>query len=152
MRRVRSPRYAAALLVGGLYIWAFLFRPMRTPGISSLFLGQGTEMIVTLLAVLTLMGSWVFGADATALAFTQAEVSILFSAPLSRRRLIGYKLFRAQIAVLINSLIWVFVLRRGGTILPSPLRAISLWVLFSTLNLHRLGAATRSRARGGASS
>ena len=141
MRRVRSPRYAAALLVGGLYIWAFLFRPMRTPGISSLFLGQGTEMIVTLLAVLTLLGSWVFGADATALAFTQAEVSILFSAPLSRRRLIGYKLFRAQIAVLINSLIWVFVLRRGGTILPSPLRAISLWVLFSTLNLHRLGAA-----------
>ena len=141
MRRVRSPRYAAALLVGGLYIWAFLFRPMRTPGIAWLFLGQGTEMIVTLLAVLTLMGSWVFGADATALAFTQAEVSILFSAPLSRRRLIGYKLFRAQIAVLINSLIWVFVLRRGGTILPSPLRAISLWVLFSTLNLHRLGAA-----------
>lgn len=141
VRRVRSPRYAAALLVGGLYIWAFLFRPMRNTGLASLFLGQGTEMVITLLSVLTLMGSWVFGADATALAFTQAEVSILFSAPLSRRRLIGYKLFRAQIAVLINSLIWVFVLRRGGTILPSPLRAISLWVLFSTLNLHRLGAA-----------
>jgi len=141
VRRVRSPRYAAALFVGGLYIWAFLFRPMRNAGVASLFLGQGTEMIVTLLAVLTLMGSWVFGADATALAFTQAEVSFLFSAPLTRRRLIGYKLFRAQIAVLINSLIWVFVLRRGGTILPSPLRAISLWVLFSTLNLHRLGAA-----------
>ena len=141
VRRIRQPRYAAALLVGGLYIWSFLFRPMRNAGIANLFLGQGTEMIVTLLAVLTLMGSWVFGADATALAFTQAEVSILFSAPLSRRRLIGYKLFRAQIAVLINSLIWVFVLRRGGTILPSPLRAISLWVLFSTLNLHRLGAA-----------
>ena len=141
VRRVRSPRYAAALFVGGLYIWAFLFRPMRNTGLASLFLGQGTEMVITLLSVLTLMGSWVFGADATALAFTQAEVSILFSAPLSRRRLIGYKLFRAQIAVLINSLIWVFVLRRGGTILPSPLRAISLWVLFSTLNLHRLGAA-----------
>ena len=141
VRRVRSPRYAAALLVGGVYVWAFLFRPMRHEGITSIFLGHGTEMIVTLLAVLTLMGSWVFGADATALAFTQAEVSFLFSAPLSRRRLILYKLFRSQIAVLINSLIWVFVLRRGDTILPSPLRAISLWVLFSTLNLHRLGAA-----------
>ena len=34
------------------------------------------------------MGSWVFGADTTALAFTQAEVSILFPAPLSRRALI----------------------------------------------------------------
>ena len=141
VRRIRSPRYAAALIVGGLYIWSFLFRPMRNAGVTSLFLGQATEMIVTLLALITLMGSWVFGADATALAFTQAEVSFLFSAPLSRRRLMGYKLFRSQIVVLINSLIWVFVLRRGGTILPSPLRAVGLWVLFSTLNLHRLGAA-----------
>ena len=58
VRRVRSPRYAAALLVGGLYIWAFLFRPMRNTGLASLFLGQGTEMVITLLSVLTLMGSW----------------------------------------------------------------------------------------------
>jgi hypothetical protein len=141
LRRARSPRYAAALIAGGLYIWSFLFRPMRNASVASMFLGQGTEMLVTLLTVLTLMGSWVFGADATALAFTQAEVTMLFSAPLSRRRLIGYKLFKAQIAVLINSLIWVFVLGRGSTILPSPLRAISIWVLFSTLSLHRLGAA-----------
>src|SRR5439155_4055465 len=54
---------------------------------------------------------------------------------------VGYKLFRAQIAVLINALIWVFILGRGGTLLPSPLRAVGLWVMFSTLNLHRLGAA-----------
>ena len=65
------------------------------------------------------MGSWVFGSDTTALAFTQAELSFLFPAPLSRRALIGYKLFRAQIAVLINALIWVFVLRRGGGPLPA---------------------------------
>lgn len=144
VRRLRSPRYAVALIVGVLYLWGFLLRPMTqgTPGGgTSFFLGRPTEMIVTLLAVITLMGSWVFGSDATALAFTQAEVSILFSAPVSRRQLIAYKLFRAQFAVLFNALIWVFVLRRGGTELPSPLRAISLWVLFSTLNLHRLGAA-----------
>ncbi|MDB4874679.1 MAG: hypothetical protein JWM41_1125 [Gemmatimonadetes bacterium] len=139
--RARSPRYAAALIVGGLYLYSFLFRPAAARGASSLLLGQPTEMIVTLLAVLTLMGSWIFGSDATALAFTQAEVSMLFPAPLSRRSLIGYKLFRAQITVLINALVWVFILRRGGTLLPSPLRAIGLWVLFSTLNMHRLGAA-----------
>jgi len=143
LRRARSPRYAAALVAGGAYIWWFLLHPMgkMTPTTLSSFLGQGTEMFVTLLTVLTLMGSWVFGADATALAFTQAEVSMLFAAPLSRRRLIAYKLFKAQIAVLINSLIWVFVLRRGNVILPSPLRAIGIWVLFSTLSFHRLGAA-----------
>lgn len=141
LQRVRSPRYAAALIVGALYVWTFLLRPTRGAGALSFLLGQPTEMLVTVLLVLTLMGSWVFGSDTTALAFTQAELSILFPAPLSRRALIGYKLFRSQIAVTINALIWVFVLRRGSTELASPLRAIALWVLFSTLSLHRLGAA-----------
>lgn len=141
LRRARSPRYAAALVVGALYVWTFLLRPTRGTGALSFLLGQPTEMLVTVLMVLTLMGSWVFGSDTTALAFTQAELSILFPAPLSRRALIGYKLFRSQIAVMVNALIWVFVLRRGSTELASPLRAIALWVLFSTLSLHRLGAA-----------
>jgi hypothetical protein len=141
LRRVRSPRYAAALIVGVVYIWSFLLRPTSHTSTTSAFLGLPTEMLVTLFAVLTLMGTWVFGSDTTALAFTPAEVSLLFPGPLSRRQLIGYKLYRAQIAVLFNALIWVFVLRRGGTALPSPLRAIGIWALFSTLNLHRLGAA-----------
>jgi hypothetical protein len=140
-RRARSPRYAAALIVGVLYVWSFLVRPVNQAGATSFLLGQPTEMLVTLLMMLTLMGAWLFGADATALAFTQAEVSMLFSAPVARRSLILYKLYRAQIAVLVNALIWVFVLRRGGSALPAPLRAVGLWVLFSTLNLHRLGAA-----------
>lgn len=140
-RGARSPRYLVAFAVGAVYIWAFLIRPVNRGAATPSLLGQPTEMIITLLAVLTLMGSWIFGSDATALAFTPAELSLLFPAPLSRRALIGYKLFRAQIAVLINSLIWVFVLRRGGSALPGPLRALSVWALFSTLNLHRLGAA-----------
>lgn len=141
VRGARSPRYLAALAVGAFYVWAFLIRPVNRGASGSFLLGQPTEMIVTLLSVLTLMGSWVFGSDATALAFTQAEVSLLFPAPLSRRALMGYKLFRSQTAMLINALIWVFVLRRGGSTLPGVLRAISVWALFSTLNLHRLGAA-----------
>ena len=68
-------------------------------------------------------------------------MSLLFPAPLSRNALIGYKLTRAQMAVIINVLIWVFILRRGGTVLPAAMRALAIWVLFSTLNLHRLGAA-----------
>jgi hypothetical protein len=140
-RRARSPRYAVALIVGALYLWGFLWRPVNYPGATSFLLSQPSEMLITLLAVLTLAGPWVFGSDTLALAFTQAEVSMLFPAPLSRRGLIGHKLFRAQVAVLINAAIWVFVLRRGGNFLPSPLRAVGVWVLFSTLNLHRLGAA-----------
>jgi len=141
VRRARNPRHVVALLVGVGYIWLFLFRPVSRGTSTSLWAGKPVEMLATLLLTLTLAGAWVFGSDTLALAFTPAEVSMLFPAPVSRRGLIGYKLYRAQIGVLINALIWVFVLRRGGTAIPSPLRALSLWVLFSTLNLHRLGAA-----------
>ena len=38
------------------------------------------------------------------------------------------------------SSIWVVLLRRGGTSLPFWMRAISLWIILSTLYLHRVGA------------
>ena len=141
LQRLRSPRYAAGLIAGVLYVWWFLVRPANRAHGASFLLGQETEIVVTVLLVATLMGSWVFGADASALAFSEAEVSLLFAAPLSRRQLIAFKLVRAQLAVVVNTLIWVFILHRGGTALPAGLRAISLWVLFTTLNWHRLAAA-----------
>jgi hypothetical protein len=141
LRRVRSPRYAAALIVGVAYVWVFLLRPVGHPAVANALVAQPTEMIVSLLMAITLLGAWVFGSDLTALAFTQAEVSMLFPAPVSRRALIAFKLSRAQVAVIVNTIIWVVILRRGDVALPSVLRAISIWALFSTLNLHRLGAA-----------
>src|SRR6185503_14180214 len=91
--------------------------------------------------VLGAMSAWVFGEDKTALAFSAPEVSMLFPAPLSRRDLVGYKLLRAQIAILFNVVIWVALLRRGGTELPPLMRALGIWVLFTTTHLHRLCAA-----------
>lgn len=140
LKRARNPRYGVALVVAAFYIWAFLLRPTSV-GLGEIFITRPGETIATLLMVITLAGTWVFGSDTMALAFTPAELSLLFPAPLSRRQLIGYKLYRAQIAVLVNALIWVFVLRRGGNYVPAPMRALGIWVLFSTLNLHRLGAA-----------
>ena len=81
--------------------------------------------------------AWIFGTDATALAFSQAEVSLLFTAPVSRRGLVLYKLARSQAAVLTTSLIWFLLFRRGGGIE----RPLSYWVALSILNTHRLGIA-----------
>jgi hypothetical protein len=139
-KRARNPRYALALVFAGFYIWWFLLRPTRT-GVGEVFLTRPAEAIATLLIVIMLSSAWVFGSDKLALAFTPAEVSLLFQAPLSRRALTGYKLYRAQVAVLINTLVWVFLLRRGNVHLPGYARALGIWVLFSTLNLHRLAAA-----------
>jgi hypothetical protein len=143
LRHLRSPRYLVALIIGGLYLWWFFFRPTQQvgPAAGIVFLGRPMQFVAVVFVVMSTLGTWVFGSDRTALAFNQAEVALLFPAPVSRRGLLAYKLFRAQVLVLINALIWVFILRRGGTELPSGMRAFGLWVMFSTLNLHRLGAA-----------
>ena len=91
--------------------------------------------------LLLMLGGWVFSGEPMALAFTPAEVQFLFAAPLTRRGLISYKLFRAQLIILFNALIWVFVLRRSGSVLAAPLRFLGTWLLFTNLSLHRLGAA-----------
>jgi hypothetical protein len=137
---LRRPRYAVAILVGVGYL-------------SLLFLGQrqGDDAPVSvpavqfggtlLLAVLALKW-WLFGADRLALAFNPAEIQFLFPAPVSRAALLGFKLVRAQLMILVNVLIWVVLLhRRRESALPLPLYAASLWAIFSTLFLHRLGVA-----------
>jgi ABC-2 type transport system permease protein len=82
---------------------------------------------------------WIVGTDKAALAFSEAEVSMLFSAPVSRRGLIIYKLVRAQVGVLTTSVLWMVLFHRdGGSGLE---RVISSWAFLSIFSLHRLGAA-----------
>jgi hypothetical protein len=63
----------------------------------------GAILPIFLLAYIAYL--WVVGTDKAALAFTEAEVSLLFTAPVSRRGLIVYKLVRAQVAVLTTSVL-----------------------------------------------
>lgn len=146
VRRAREPRYLLAVVAGGAYIWFFLFHNMgeatrHGAGPGAPFLSGGARLIVIALLLFGALSAWVFGEDKSALAFSAPEVSLLFPAPLSRRTLIGYKLLRAQIAILFNVVIWVVLLRRGGTELPPLVRAMGIWVFFTVMNLHRLCAA-----------
>ena len=102
---------------------------------------MGAELVASVGILLLLLGGWVFSGEPMALAFSAAEVQFLFPAPLTRRGLISYKLFRAQLIILFNAVIWVFVLRRSGSVLAAPLRFLGTWMLFTNLSLHRLGAA-----------
>jgi hypothetical protein len=141
LRRLRSPRYLVALVAGASYFWIFLFRPAQQGGAASV-IGEGTAQTVVALVLALLVGKWwVVGADERALAFTPAEVQFLFAAPITRRQLVHVRLMRTQLLVLMNVVIWTVVLRGQGLDLSSWRRALALWVLFSTLHLHRLGAA-----------
>lgn len=153
IRRLRSPRYVIALVAGVGYIWWFLVRPAHQGGASALAGDRWTMRLGALGFALMTAKWWVSGADERALAFTPAEIHLLFPAPVTRRMLVLTKLLRAQIVVLVNTIVWSVILRGEGLHLAAWRRAGGLWILFSTLHLHRLGAAlaTASLARHGRS-
>jgi hypothetical protein len=48
---------------------------------------------------------------------------------------------RWQILIILNALIWMVIARRTNPPIPVPLYVVSMWVLFSTLSMHRLASA-----------
>ncbi|MHB1864142.1 MAG: putative ABC exporter domain-containing protein [Gemmatimonadaceae bacterium] len=142
LRRSRNPRYALALVIGVAYFWFVFGRHAGgARGRSPLDLGGAAHLVVVGALFAGAAAVWLFGGDRTALAFSQAEAMFLFPAPLSRRQLVGYKLWRAQFVVIVNTLLWMLILRQNGSTLPFVLRATGLWLLFTVGYLHRLGAA-----------
>lgn len=138
--RLKRPRYLLAVLAGALYFGTLLFNSqMPSPLAGSTSTGAG-QLIYTAIIFVTIASGWVLGSDRPALVFSEAEVQLLFPAPLTRAALVRYKVAQAQIVVLFSVLIWVILLRRGGTTLPFWMRAISLWIILSTMYLHRVGA------------
>jgi hypothetical protein len=141
LKRIRNPRYAIAVLLGIGYFVMLSFNMSRNgaaaPNPISTVTTSAFAVLLPMLLLVMAAYAWVFGTDGSALAFTQAEVAMLFTAPVSRRALIVYKLVRSQAAVLVTTVIWFVVFRRAGGIE----RVLSYWVGLSILNMHRLGIA-----------
>lgn len=147
LARLRSPRYVVALLFALVYLGVVFYPSWTTEQAPAASLLTPAVLAVVSLAVLGLVAYWwLFGNDTGALAFSPAEVQFLFPAPVTRRQLIEFKLVRAQMVILVNIVLWTVILGRGrGMGELMWVRPISLWVLLSTFQLHRLGATlTRS--------
>ena len=94
VRRLRQPRYLLIALGFVLYVGSMMFgRPES--GSFAFLAANGTRarMIAAGAATLMLGSAWVLPV-AAALRFTSAEVQFLFTAPITRRQLIGYKVWR----------------------------------------------------------
>ncbi len=137
VRRARSPRYAIAIVIGALWLWTVLGSGAR--GGAPAPAGDVVQYVYEVLIALTTAWLWVFGAPEPAMTFSRAEVQMLFPAPITRRALINYKLAQSQIAILLSVLIWKVLLVRSVAGMPFR-HALALWVLFTTLYLHRVGA------------
>jgi hypothetical protein len=147
IRRLREPRYAAGLAAAVCYFYYFFFRRPRRGRISQTVDGASwlvsqREMLEPVLGagllVLAVL-AWVFvSRSRPALAFSQAEVQFLFTAPVARRHVVHYKLLRAQLSAVVTSLLF--------TVLSRP-RLSTAWMVFlgmfaamATANLYLIGA------------
>ena len=126
VRRITTPRYAAAFLVGAGYLYLMLGRsrfPTTPPPTGSEdFVLLVYEPVIVVLVILT----WLFGAAEPAIFFTPADIQMLFPAPVSRRALVRYKLVQAQLPILFTVFVWRMLFRttspsfsRSGNHTPS---------------------------------
>ena len=155
--RLRQPKYLIGALVGGAYLYFFLFhRAFRgghgvpadfamTPNVAGTI-----ASLVALGLLLYVCADWIFGSEKAQLAFTEAEIDFLFPAPLTRTALIHYSLLRSQLAIFFSAFLIGLLLRRGGGFSGHPLQYITgFWLLMSTLKLHGIAAPfTRERLLG----
>jgi len=146
IRRLREPRYLVGLIVGVLYFYYFLFRSRSTTGRGA----RGFPGLEHLAGPIQVIGSvvlfviaalaWVWPGAGTPITFSRAEVQFLFTAPVTRRQLLHYRLIRSQLSMLLSSaLITLFM--RPSTLANSWMVVIGLWLIFMTVRLHLMGVA-----------
>ncbi|MEX2282401.1 MAG: putative ABC exporter domain-containing protein [Gemmatimonadota bacterium] len=139
--RLRSPRYAIALLFGLAYFFFAFGGPAlfgTGPPRAEREWPAGLVAAAPFYLALLVIWWWLGPGSRLALNFTPADVNLLFTAPLTRRQLIQFKLLRAQAPILFTSLlVTLFAQRAAG---PWWVHLPSAWVLFTTMNLHQVGA------------
>jgi Putative ABC exporter len=149
--RLRQPKYLVGFFVGLAYFYWLIVRPgggggggavgHRVPldfGGDEAALGQ--VLVVGGLAALMLF-TWVFGKAETPFTFQLAETDFLFTAPLTRRQVIQFRLLRTQLPLFVSALFSVAIFSRGQLHASLVLRVLALWLLYFTLQLHYGGAA-----------
>ena len=143
-KRVKTPRYAVALVFGIGYIWLVVLRPGAVGAASGTVVNTVSTTLGTVVGfglTVVIIFWWLRGGVQGSLAFQPAEVQFLFTAPVSRRALLAYKIVRSQLLIVINAVIWAFLIRRFRLSLPGAELFATAWGVFTVLSLHRLGTA-----------
>jgi ABC-2 type transport system permease protein len=146
--RLRQPKYLVGFFVGLAYFYWLIVRPgegsdtgHRVPlAFSGDQAALGQVLAAGGLAALMLV-TWIFGKAETPFTFQLAETDFLFTAPLTRRQVIQFRLLRTQLPLFVSALFSVAIFSRGHLHATLALRVVALWLLYFTLQLHYAGAA-----------
>src|SRR4051812_48846193 len=78
------------------------------------------------------------------MAFTQSEVQFLFTAPVTRKQLLNYKLLRSQLGLLFTAVMITAFVHPSQA--PWWLSILTLWITFATCRLYMTGVVLRRRS------
>ena len=157
VRRLKQPKYLVGAIVGAAYFYFVFFRRFggatahpREPRLPSNLplpalptfdplplVATGGALLLLIIATFT----WALPTAKPGLAFTEAEVAFLFPAPISRRRLIHFKLLGSQVSILISALFFTLV-SSGWSFLGGGalIHTLGWWIILTAVNLHLTGA------------
>lgn len=150
-RRLKQPKYLFGAIAGAAYFYLVFFRRVLGGSPRGLNGPAAAGMPADLAPYLVSFGAlalfiiillaWIIPSGRAALQFTEPEVAFLFPAPVTRRRLIHFKLLRSQFKILVSTFFLSLVFRRASYLGGNPLtHAAGWWVVLSTLDLHFIGA------------
>jgi hypothetical protein len=147
LQRLREPRYVIGLIIGLLYFYVAFFRRHGRRGGSAgaaaiAAVGGPLQFIGSLFLMAAAVTAWLWPSGRPPLPFTRADVQFLFTAPVTRRQLVHYMLWRSQVAILFGSAI-ATLLMRPGSLAGGWTLLVGLWVALMTLRLHLMGVALR---------
>jgi hypothetical protein len=132
LRRLRNVRYLISFIAGLGYLWFMFFRriwigPPHRINVATFSTSNVFVDVTAVCVLLAVILAWAWPEESGGLTFSQAEIQFLFPAPISRRWLLLYKIFRQQPQILISALMMtIFGLRQA--------RFFGLWITFAVLS------------------
>jgi hypothetical protein len=146
--RLREPRYLVPSLLGLGWIVYWGSRAFRHGGPGVFFTGgamddvirQGIAFLGSVFLFVWTALLWLVPSQRAALEFSQPEIHFLFTAPVTRRQIVHYKLLKAQFGILFGALVTAFLWGARLATFEGWARLAGFWLLYALLHLHALGA------------
>ena len=147
LARLREPRYLVPFLVSLLWFGSMVFRPIlrgrmhyfgwpaMQPDVRDAIVFVAGLAIFVWVALL-----WILPSKRAALQFSPAETHFLFTAPVTRRQILHYKLLQAQVGILFGAGVSAFFSGARLWQMQGWSRLAGLWLFFAVMYLHGIGA------------
>ncbi len=148
LRRLAQPKYLAGALAGLAYLYSVFLRRLDFSGPGPELSPAALQFVALLLtggAALTVLSAWSLGKDQPQLTFTEAEVQLLFPAPVSRRGLVQYRAARGLVRAGLSALLATLFFGRNVAS-HAGFFLVGSFLSLGTLQLHA-AAASLVRAR-----